>query len=120
MQESEYLTTFQSRFGKAEWLQPYTDVTLKALPNQGTKSVQVVCPGFSSDCLETIEEIGDENYTYFKQAGGEHFGYIPCLNSDPGHIAALTSIIEQQMAGWLDDPQEDSAKTRAVAMGATN
>ena len=118
--ESEYLTTFQSRFGKAEWLKPYTDAVLKDLPNQGAKSVQVVCPGFSSDCLETLEEIGEENYTYFKEAGGEHFGYIPCLNSDPAHISALTSIIEQQMAGWLDDSEVDSGKALAIAMGATN
>ena len=120
LQESEYLTTFQSRFGKAQWLQPYTDETLKAFPGQGIKSVQVVCPGFSSDCLETIGEIDDENYTYFKQAGGEHFGYIPCLNSDPGHISALTTLIGEQMAGWLDDLNDDSTKDRAIAMGAKN
>lgn len=119
LQESEYLITFQSRFGKAEWLKPYTDATLKALPDRGVKSVQVVCPGFASDCLETLEEIGEENHTYFKQAGGEQFSYIPCLNSDPAHIAALTSIMEQQLTGWLDDKNDDSTKDRAIAMGAT-
>ena len=122
--ESDYLTTFQSRFGKAEWLQPYTDATLKALPGQGVKSVQVVCPGFAADCLETIEEIGDENRGYFMEAGGTGFDYIPCLNSEPRHIDALASIVEEQLAGWLNTPQDSAAaaqtKARAIALGATN
>src|SRR5690554_5431461 len=80
--KDEFMTTFQSRFGREEWLQPYTDMTLKALPEQGVKSLQVVCPGFSSDCLETIEEIGEENREYFMESGGERFEYIPCLNAD--------------------------------------
>lgn len=100
--EGACLTTFQSRFGKAEWLQPYTDATLRALPGQGTKSVQVVCPGFAADCLETLEEIGEENRDLFLAAGGERFDYIPCLNSEPGHVLALASIIEGQLSGWLD------------------
>ena len=122
LQESDYLTTFQSRFGKAEWLKPYTDETLKAMPDQGVKSVQVVCPGFAADCLETIEEIGEENRDYFMAAGGNHFDYIPCLNSAPAHISALSAILEQQLAGWLDDRLDESAatKARAVAMGAKN
>jgi ferrochelatase len=120
--ESDYLTTFQSRFGKAEWLQPYTDATLKALPGQGVTAVQVVCPGFAADCLETLEEIGEENRDYFLAAGGEHFDYIPCLNSEPGHISALASIVEGQLAGWMDGAQDGACadtKARAVAMGAT-
>ena len=119
--ESAYLTTFQSRFGKAEWLQPYTDATLKSLPGQGVKSVQVVCPGFAADCLETIEEIGEENCDYFLSAGGETFDYIACLNSAPGHIEALATIVEGQLSGWLDEI-DDSANTkaRALAMGAAN
>jgi len=121
LQESDYMTTFQSRFGKAEWLQPYTEAILKALPGQNVKSVQVVCPGFAADCLETLEEIDEENRDYFLAAGGEHFDYIPCLNSDPGHIDALAAIIAGQLSGWLDGT-DDSAntKTRAVAMGAKN
>jgi len=120
--DSQYLTTFQSRFGKAEWLQPYTDATLKALPEQGVKSVQVVCPGFAADCLETLEEIGEENRDYFIAAGGETFGYIPCLNSSPGHISALVDILEEQLTGWLDNESEESTttKARAVALGATS
>ncbi len=122
LQESEYITTFQSRFGKAEWLKPYTDATLKALPGQGVKSVQVVCPGFAADCLETLEEIDEENRDYFIAAGGDNFSYIPCLNSEPGHISALASIIEEQLAGWLSDTPDESlsTKARAVALGAPN
>jgi ferrochelatase len=121
--ESAYLTTFQSRFGKAEWLQPYTDATLKALPGQGVTSVQVVCPGFSSDCLETLEEIGEENREYFMVAGGTKFDYIPCLNAEPGHISALAAIVEQQLSGWLvttDAAACAETRARAIALGATN
>jgi len=121
--ESDYVVTFQSRFGKAEWLKPYTDETLRALPGQGLKSVQVVCPGFAADCLETLEEIGEENRDYFLAAGGEEFAYIPCLNSEPGHISALATIIEGELSGWLDGTDdEDCAATRkrALALGADN
>ncbi len=96
-----YMTTFQSRFGREAWLQPYTDETLKQLPSQGVKSVQIVCPGFSADCLETIEEIGEENREYFMDAGGERYEYIPCLNSEPGHIAVLAQIAEEELQGWV-------------------
>ncbi|MEM6580874.1 MAG: ferrochelatase [Pseudomonadota bacterium] len=118
--EGEYMTTFQSRFGRAEWLQPYTDATLKSLPEQGIKSVQVICPGFASDCLETIEEIDEENRDYFLAAGGERFNYIPCLNADHRHIMALSTIIEQQLDGWgTPETQEPEAtKARAIALGA--
>ncbi len=99
--EDQYMTTFQSRFGREEWLQPYTDETLKALPGEGVKSVQVICPGFSADCLETIEEIGVENRDYFLEAGGESYAYIPCLNSEPAHIEALSQLAEENLHGWL-------------------
>lgn len=99
--ESDYRVTFQSRFGREEWLQPYTDETLKSLPGEGVRSVQVVCPGFASDCLETLEEIGVENRDYFLQAGGEHYAYIPCLNSTPAHIDALAAIATQAMGNWI-------------------
>jgi ferrochelatase len=119
LQESEYLTTFQSRFGKAQWLQPYTDATLKELPSRGVKSVQVVCPGFAADCLETLEEIGVENRDYFVEAGGEHYSYIPCLNSEPDHISALVELATGQLGGWLDASTDPAAtRTRALAMGA--
>ncbi|MCB1702207.1 MAG: ferrochelatase [Pseudomonadales bacterium] len=119
--ESSYLTTFQSRFGKAEWLRPYTDATLKALPGQGVTSVQVVCPGFSADCLETLEEIGEENRDYFIAAGGTHFDYIPCLNSAAGHVEAITAIIKGHLAGWADagaTSEPTATQARAIALGA--
>lgn len=100
LQESEFLTTFQSRFGREEWLKPYTDHTLKAFPAQGVKSVQVFCPGFSADCLETIEEIGEENKEYFLHAGGERYEYISALNDRPGHIAAIADLVQKHLQGW--------------------
>ena len=99
--EDEYLMCFQSRFGREEWLKPYTDETLKALPGEGVKSVQVICPGFSSDCLETLEEIEVENRDYFIEAGGERYEYIPCLNDSAGHIEMLAEIVRDNTAGWL-------------------
>lgn len=101
--EDDYLLCFQSRFGREEWLTPYADETLKSLPGKGVKSVQVICPGFSADCLETIEEIGEENREYFLEAGGEHYAYIPCLNSDDEHIAALAKLAENELAGWVNE-----------------
>jgi ferrochelatase len=102
LDEAQYMTTFQSRFGRAKWLQPYTDETLKGFPRQGVKAVQVICPGFAADCLETLEEISVENRDYFINAGGVKFEYIPCLNSTPEHVACLQQIITEQMSGWLD------------------
>lgn len=111
LDESEYLTTFQSRFGREEWLQPYTDETMKSLPGNGIKSVQVFCPGFSSDCLETIEEIGEENKEYFIENGGERYEYISALNAEPKHIEALTQLINDNLHGWV--PQEQQAQALA-------
>ncbi len=91
------ITTFQSRFGKATWLQPYTDVTLASLPNEGTKHVAVICPGFSADCLETLEEIEGENREVFIEAGGKEFHYIPCLNDSDEHIQMMSELIEQNL-----------------------
>lgn len=117
---NEYLTTFQSRFGRDPWLQPYTDETLKALPQQGVKSVQIICPGFSSDCLETIEEIGGENCEYFLEAGGERYEYIPCLNAEPDHIELMRTLIEEQAKDWLTAQTQDAQQTQdlAIALGA--
>ena len=98
--KEEYMTTFQSRFGREEWLKPYTDHTLKAFPEQGVKSVQIICPGFSADCLETIEEIGEENREYFMEAGGERYEYIPALNASEPHIKVLTQLVERNLQGW--------------------
>lgn len=96
--EGQVMTTFQSRFGREPWLQPYTDKTLEQLPEDGVKHVAVICPGFSSDCLETIEEINMEARESFIESGGEHFHYIPCLNDDPVHIDALVSILEKRLS----------------------
>jgi ferrochelatase len=96
--EAQVMTTFQSRFGREPWLQPYTDKTLEQIPEDGVKHVAVICPGFSSDCLETIEEINMEARESFIESGGEQFHYIPCLNDDPVHIDALVSILEKRLA----------------------
>ena len=109
LQISDYMTCFQSRFGREEWLKPYTDETLKSLPEQGIKSVQIICPGFSSDCLETIEEIGEENREYFMESGGEQYAYIPALNEEEDHIDFLAELVKENIQGWsLPDP--DSGK----------
>ncbi len=120
LSECDYLVTFQSRFGREEWLQPYTDDTLKGLPAQGVKSVQLICPGFAADCLETLEEIEVENRRYFQDAGGERYGYIPCLNSEPAHIELLAQLAIENMGRWLEDEPSNPMDTnaRATALGA--
>ncbi len=100
LSDGQWMITFQSRFGAEEWLQPYTDVTMKSLPGEGVKSVQVFCPGFSADCLETVEEIDEENRGYFEQAGGESFAYISAMNAEPVHLDALARLIEDNLQGW--------------------
>jgi ferrochelatase len=100
LNQDEYLVTFQSRLGKAEWLQPYTAPTLKSLAKSGVKRVDVMCPGFVSDCLETLEEIDIEGRRDFLTAGGKEFRYIQCLNESPAWIMALSDIAEQHMIGW--------------------
>ena len=102
LDETQCITTFQSRFGKAEWLKPYTDATLKELGKNGTQSIDVFCPGFSADCLETLEEIAVENRDYFIEAGGQRYSYIPALNSDSNHVDALCGIIKQNISDWLN------------------
>ncbi|MBB5392431.1 MULTISPECIES: ferrochelatase [unclassified Herbaspirillum] len=96
----EYLVTFQSRFGRAEWLQPYTAPTLQELARQGVRRVDVMCPGFTSDCLETLEEIAMEGRAEFLHAGGKEFHFIDCLNESPAWIAGMADIAEQHLAGW--------------------
>lgn len=100
--EEEYGLSFQSRFGKAEWIQPYTSETLKQWAGEGTKSVAVVTPGFSADCLETLEEIAGENREYFLEAGGQAYEYIPALNEREDHIQALKTLIETNLAAWTE------------------
>jgi ferrochelatase len=114
-----YKVTFQSRFGKAKWLQPYTEPTLVALAEAGTKRVDVMCPGFTGDCLETLEEINDEARKAFMEAGGESFHYIPCLNDSTPWVAALASICEQHLGGWATQEAPDEkalARSRAAAL----
>lgn len=118
LNKDECMTTFQSRFGREEWLTPYTDETLKSLPQQGVKSVQVVCPGFSADCLETIEEIGEENREYFMHAGGERYEYIEALNSDSQHITFLANLLAQNMQGWSVEADLVTRQHLAKKLGA--
>ena len=119
----QYTLTFQSRFGKAKWLEPYTEPTLRSLGSQGAGRVDVVCPGFPADCLETLEEIAQEGRDAFLAAGGKQFRYIPCLNDDPAWIAALGAIAETHLAGWPTKQPADAAalaqsRHAALAKGA--
>ena len=100
LSDDEWITTFQSRFGPREWLTPYTDITLKSLAQEGIKHVNVICPGFSADCLETLEEIRLQNRDFFIEEGGQHFGYVPALNDNADHIKVLSEIILQHAQGW--------------------
>jgi ferrochelatase len=117
-------TTFQSRFGKAKWLEPYTEPTLVRLAQEGVKRVDVACPGFTSDCLETLEEIAQEAREAFLHAGGETFRYIPCLNDQPRWIEALAGIALHHMQGWptkavSDAPARQAQAERARSLGAS-
>ena len=121
--KDRYQVTFQSRFGKAKWLEPYTEPTLVKLAEGGVKSVDLVCPGFTGDCLETLEEINMEAREAFLHAGGEKFSYIPCLNDSPEWIKALAAISAQHMAGWPTQLPPDvsslnASRKAALALGA--
>lgn len=98
--EKDWQVSFQSRLGKAEWLKPYTDQTLAQMAKDGIRRVQVICPGFSIDCLETLEEIAMENREEFIEAGGESLEYIPCLNDDPVHVRLLADLARKHGQGW--------------------
>ena len=100
--DTEIKTTFQSKFGPEEWLQPYTVKEVARLAEDGTKNIAVCAPAFSADCIETLEEINEEIFESFEHAGGESFTYIPCLNDDDAHIKALGTVIERNLQGWLD------------------
>jgi ferrochelatase len=123
LSKAEYKVTFQSRLGRAKWLEPYTEPTLIALAQSGVKRVDVMCPGFSSDCLETLEEINMEAREAFLHAGGEAFHYIACLNDDPEFVAALGEVAQQHLAGWPTQTPVDVqalaiSKAEALALGA--
>ena len=104
LSKDEYCVTFQSRFGKAEWLQPYTQPSIEAMARNGVRRVDVICPGFTSDCLETLEEINMEVRVAFLQNGGTEFHYIPCLNEDPLWLRGLAEIAEPHLHGWPTGP----------------
>ncbi|PUA17431.1 ferrochelatase [Glaciimonas sp. PCH181] len=130
LSQDQYMVTFQSRFGKAEWLQPYTAPTLEKLAKQGIGRVDVMCPGFTSDCLETLEEIGIEAKADFLKAGGKEFYLIPCLNQSPAWINALAMLVEEQLIGWptrlsVSELAEQKAqavvqKNEAIRIGAVS
>lgn len=125
--KDSWQVAFQSRFGREEWLKPYTDHTLKAWGKAGVDRVQVVCPGFSADCLETLEEIAGQNREVFLKAGGKQFEYIPALNDSPEHIEALAQLVQDHTQGWpetadwndaCDTQQREERLRRATEMGA--
>ena len=113
LQKDDWQLTFQSRFGKAKWLQPYTEPTLIEMAKAGVGRVDVICPGFTGDCLETLEEINQEAREAFLHAGGKEFHYIACLNDSTPWITALSHIAQQHLSGWPVQP--DSADTLAAA-----
>lgn len=119
--QDQYKISFQSRFGKAEWIKPYTTATLIELGRKKTHRVDVVCPGFVADCLETLEEIAQEGREDFQHAGGGEYNYIPCLNDRPQWINALTDLALENLQGWLTQPdkiQLEQGRLLALEMGA--
>ena len=123
LKDHEYKLCFQSRFGRAEWLQPYTEQTLRELAEQGMRTVDVFCPGFSVDCLETLEEIAMRGGDVFKQAGGLHLRYISALNDSQSHIECIKDLILKNITGWGIEDMEDAqsrqrARESALSMGA--
>lgn len=124
LNDTQMRVTFQSRFGKAKWLQPYTEPTLIELARAGVRRVDVICPGFTSDCLETLEEINQEAREAFLRAGGEQFHYIECLNDSPAWITALSDIAQQHLAGWplqsANPGLREASRERAQTCGARN
>jgi ferrochelatase len=123
LSRDQLVVTFQSRFGKAKWLEPYTEPTLEKLASDGVKRVDVMCPGFVADCLETLEEIAQEASEAYLAAGGERFDYVPCLNAEPVWNDALAALAERHLGGW-DTRQAPHAteleaqRQRALALGA--
>ncbi len=123
--KDRYKVTFQSRFGKAKWLEPYTEPTLVAMAQSGVRRVDVICPGFVADCLETLEEINQEAREAFLHAGGQTFHYIACLNDQPSGVQALAEVCEQHLAGWntrepLDLQALAHTREAARALGAAH
>jgi protoporphyrin/coproporphyrin ferrochelatase len=101
LDETKLMMTFQSRFGRAKWLEPYTINTVKALAKKGVRNLVVVMPGFSADCLETLEEIAVENARVFKRAGGQNFAAIPCLNDSQAGMLMIWQLAMRELKGWV-------------------
>ena len=125
LRKDQFKVTFQSRLGRAKWLEPYTEPTLIEMGKAGVGRVDVVCPGFTSDCLETLEEINMEGRHAFLDAGGKEFHYIPCLNDDPEWISALCAISQKHLLGWPtlqapDAAEQATSREAALALGAKN
>ncbi len=116
--DDEWTLSFQSRVGRAEWLRPYTDETVAAMGTKGVERLDVVCPGFATDCLETLEEIAMQNAELFEESGGGELRYIPALNARDDHVSLLAGLVERHSAGWSNAPEDPAARERAVAMGA--
>ncbi len=127
--DDDWSVTFQSRVGRAEWLQPYTDATIRELGADKMQNLDVVCPGFAADCLETLEEIAMKNAELFSGAGGGTLNYIPALNARDDHIAFLSRLVEKHAGGWPesstdwsaseDARERDRSRERAMATGAS-
>ncbi len=123
LQKDQFKVTFQSRLGRAKWLQPYTEPSLVAMARSGVARVDVICPGFTGDCLETLEEIAIEGRNAFLGAGGKEFHHIACLNDQPEWISALCALAQQHMGGWnthqsTDPAALEASRARALALGA--
>jgi ferrochelatase len=123
LQDGQWSVAFQSRVGRAKWLSPYTDETIEVLPRRGVRRLDVICPGFSADCLETLEEVALRYAEQFRAAGGEALRYVPALNARPDHIAALAALARRHLGGWqtkavsVDDAQ--LRRCRAALDGVT-
>lgn len=122
VKEGDYAVTFQSRFGRAEWLQPYTDKTLEKLGKAGTRRLDIIAPGFAADCLETLEELAIENRNVYLEAGGKEYHYIPVANDTQPFVEALSAVATENLGGWIDRAPDATAlkdsAVRAKAMGA--
>lgn len=120
LDEEDWLISFQSRVGREDWLAPYTDETVRSLGEKGLSRLDVVCPGFSTDCLETLEEIAMQSVTFFKSAGGESLQYIPALNAREDHVRFLVSLVTEHVADWTNDASPKALNAPAKAVGESS
>ena len=125
LEDSAWQAAFQSRFGREPWLQPYIDKTLTKLPASGVKSVDVICPGFSADCLETLEEVAQHDRDLFLKAGGERYHYIAALNDQESHVKMLGELVHNETQTWMveleryNEPDQSEKRLQlAIKQGA--